>query len=149
MYKSFGVDQVYLIVSDGFAFCSACPRYHTLPIIGDVNREFTTYLNKQVNDNSRDASFLMRFWNYQVLITDGTIEHMTQQPLDNYLVTMLKETKNIGLVKDLGLKNDLMIWTPTFLSRTINAARDVYYYKLHPNLELKQHLFSKIVDNKR
>ena len=127
-------------------FISLCHRLTTLGRLSDINREFTAYLNTLVNTNDRDAAFLARFWNYQVLITDGAVEQISQQPLDNYLATMLKETKNVGLIKDLGIKNDSVIWTPTFLSRTINAARDIYYYKLCPNTALKQHLFPNGID---
>jgi peroxiredoxin len=146
VYKTAGVDQIYLIANEGIGFISLCHRLTTLGRLSDINREFTAYLNTLVNTNNRDAAFLAKFWNYQVLITDGAVEQISQQPLDNYLATMLKETKNVGLVKDLGIKNDSVIWTPTFLSRTINAARDIYYYKLCPNTALKQHLFPNGID---
>ena len=143
MYYSIGIDQVYLITTSGLACMGQSSKISTLPVLGDIDQEFTKYLNAQINNNNHNALFLTRFWNYQVLINDGEIEQITQQPLDNYLVTMLKETKNVRLVRDLGLKNDTLIWTPTFLSRTINAARDVYYFRLHPNIALKKHLFKK------
>jgi hypothetical protein len=56
---------------------------------------------------------------------------------------MLKDTKNVEALKKIGLKNEKLIWTPTFLSRTLTLARDIYYYRLHPNIELKKHLFKK------
>jgi peroxiredoxin len=146
VYKTAGVDQVYLMASPGLGFINLCNRPTTLGRLADVNREFNTYLNKLVNTNDRDSAFLGRFWNYQVLITDGQVEQITQQPLDNYVATMLKDTKQYQLLKDLGIKNDNMIWTPTFLSRTINAARDIYYYRLCPNTALRQHLFPNGVD---
>jgi hypothetical protein len=83
------------------------------------------------------------YWTYQVLINDGEVEQITQQPLENYLATMLKDTKNVLALKSIGLKNEKLIWTPTFLSRTIKLARDIYYYKVHPNIELKKHLLGK------
>lgn len=139
-YKAQGVDQIYLVASSDIGFTNICNRVSTLSRLGDKNKEFVTHLNSLVNTNSRDGIFLSRFWNYQVLINDGEIEQITQQPLDNYLADFLKTTKKYNVVKDLKLKNDDMIWTPTFLGRTIDLARDMYYYNLYPNTPLKNHL---------
>jgi hypothetical protein len=143
MYKLLGIDEIYFISKSGLKFISLTSRSNILPCIAETGLEFTEHLNKLVNTNQHGSRFLSLYWNYQVLINDGKVEQITQQPLDNYVATMLKETKNIKAVKHLGLKDDTLIWTPSFLQRTIKLARDVYFYRLHPNMLLKKHLFKK------
>ena len=151
MYKELGVDEVYLISCSRLGLVGLLNRTST-PCIADIDAEFTLHLNSLVNKKEYSKQHLSAFWAYQVLINDGEVEQITQQPLENYLATMLKDTKNISALKEIGLKNESLIWTPTFLTRTIKLARDIFYYRLHPNIELKKHLFSTYpnhVDNKR
>lgn len=150
MYKLLGVDEVYLLSRSRLGLVSLLNRT-TIPCMADVNSEFALHLNSLVNTKEYSKNHLSSFWAYQVLINDGEVEQITQQPLENYLATMLKDTKNIAALKAIGLKNEKLIWTPTFLTRTIKLARDIFYYRLHPNIELKKHLFSTYpnsVDNK-
>ena len=143
MYKALGVDEVYLVTGPKKLALTALTNITSLPCLGDIDGRFAEYLNSQVNDIEYDSKFLSRFWNYQALITDGQVEHITQQPLDNYFKKLLADTKQFDVVKKLGLEHEKLIWTTTFLSRTTTLARQVYYYKLHPNLDLKRHLFAK------
>jgi hypothetical protein len=149
MYKLLGVDEVYFLTKSGLPFATITNRglvtskEFGLPCLGDRDAEFMVYLNNLVNNNAHSPLHLSYYWNFQVLINNGEVEQITQQPLDNCLVTMLKDTKNVEALKKIGLKNEKLIWTPTFLSRTLTLARDIYYYRLHPNFELKKHLLKK------
>ena len=152
MYKLLGVDEIYVITSSGLSFATVTNRANTIPCLCDIDSEFLSYLNKLVNNKEYTKHHLTANWTFQALINDGNVEQITQQPLENGLATMLKETKNIAALRKIGLKNEQLIWTPTFLSRTITLARDIYFYRVHPNIALKKHLFSTYpngVDNKR
>jgi hypothetical protein len=143
LYKLLGVDEVYFLVKSGLSFATLTNRDQGLPCLGDSNAEFLLHLDSLVNNKVHPPLHLTTFWNFQALINDGKVEQITQQPLENYLVTMLKDTKNVKALQKIGLKNEKMIWTPTFLSRTLTLARDVYFYRLHPNIALKEHLLKK------
>ena len=143
MYKMLGIDEVYFLTKPGLSFATLINRDAKLPCLADTDLEFLHYLNQKVNNNDRTDAFLSAYWSFQALINDGEVEQITQQPLERALATMLKETKNVQAIKQLGIKDDTLIWTPTFLARTLKFARDIYYYRLHPNIELKKHLFKK------
>jgi hypothetical protein len=151
MYKLLGVDEVYFMIYGKTLLHSLTHRVHAVPILADYGDEYITWINSKTNNSTQDIKFLKNYWSYQILLNDGEVEQITQQPIKNYLATMLKETKNIKALKSIGLKNEKLIWTPVFLERNINLARDIYYYNLHPNTALKKHLFSPLpntVDNK-
>jgi peroxiredoxin len=143
MYKLLGIDQVYFLTKSGLPYATLTNRDQGLPCLGDYNSEFLVYLDKLVNKTEHPVTHLSSFWTFQALINDGEVEQITQQPLENYLVTMLKDTKNVKALQKIGLKNEKMIWTPTFLARTLTLARDVYFYRVHPNIALKEHLLMK------
>lgn len=141
MYKLLGVDEVYFMIYSKPLLHSLTHRVHVMPILSDYSDEYITWLNAKTNNSTQDINFLKHYWSYQVLINDGEVEQITQQPIKNYLTTMLKETKNVKALKSIGLKNEKLIWTPVFLERSMTLARDIYYYNLHPNTALKKHLF--------
>jgi len=151
LYKMLGVDEIYFIAPSKLMFTALSNRVQLVPVLGDYDATFIQWLDSKTNNSERSLNFLRSYWSYQVLLNDGEVEHLTQQPLDNYLTTLLKDTKNFRALRAVGLKNDALIWTPSFLERNIKLARDIFYYNLHPNIKLKQHLFSSLpnmVDNK-
>lgn len=137
-YQDLGVQETYWLTHTAQGFITMEGRTN-LPILKDKDG-FTPLLNSLVNKNQHSVEFLTKYWAYQVLIHDGEVEHITQQPLENYTVTFLKETKNIKLLREIGIRDDTLVWTPTFLSRTTDHAKNFYFYRLHPNLSLEHHL---------
>jgi len=144
LYKMLGVDEIYFMAPHKMMFTGLSNRVQLVPVLGDYDATFIQWLDSKTNKSDRGLNFLKSYWSYQVLLNDGEVEHLTQQPLDNYLTSMLRDTKNFRALRSIGLKSDALIWTPSFLERNIKLARDIFYYNLHPNIGLKQHLFSTL-----
>jgi peroxiredoxin len=141
LYKLLGIDQVYFITKNSpWVLLNAGTRTRTLETLGDVDNNFIRQLAEQQNITSRDVNFLSRYWNFQVLINNGQVERIDQQPIDSYFKQFIQETKRIDILQHLGPKNEHYLWSPTFLKFSpFNGI--VYYWRLHPNTDLKKYLF--------
>lgn len=142
MYRQWGVDQVYLVTDDQrYNLLALDTLTKNLPTIGDVNHEFVSQLGQHCNLQHHSPHDLSQYWNYQVLINNGDIEKIYYQPMDDLLKNLVRDTKDIGLAKQIQPMERFHL-TPFFLKNSQWHTQKVLYYRLHPNIELKNYLLT-------
>lgn len=142
VYAAWGVDDVYFVTTDKkFDVMWVNTMTRSVPVLGDVDCEFVRELGKECGIGNHPPQDLANYWNYQVLINRGEIEKVYFQPIDQLLFHLLKDTKDVNLVKDLKSSEHLHL-TPYFLRNSYDLTRRVLYYRLHPNMELKNYLLT-------
>lgn len=149
-YKHHGIDEVYLINScDGKLVLTMLESvWPHIPSLYDHDCEFVSVL-KQHTGVAESVDFLSRYWNYQVLINNGQIEQFYGQPTRDYVKNLCRDGHG-KLVMQLGwlAKEDesLTIWKPTArrFENDWNTFGTVHYYKLCPNLALKNYLETEV-----
>jgi hypothetical protein len=142
VYQQWGVDAVYLITQgERFDVLAVDTLSKGLPVLGDVNGEFTQALSKHCGLDQHSPEELSRYWNYQVLLNHGELEKVYYQPMDNLLKNLIRDTKNISLAKQIQPFEKYHL-TPFFLKNSPWHTQQVLYYKLHPNTDLKNYLLT-------
>jgi peroxiredoxin len=148
-YKQNGIDEVYLINSaDGKLVLSIMQSsWPQLPGLYDHDFNFVKELKTYTN-NEESVEFLSRFWNYQVLINNGSVEQFYAQPTRDYIKNLCRDG-HIRLVMQLkqwvyGYDENLVIWKPTLRrhEHDWDTFGKFYYYKLCPNKDLKNYLLT-------
>ncbi len=140
VYRQWGVDQVYLVTDDQrYNVLAVDTLSRQLSVIGDVNHELVSQLGQHCNLQHHSPHTLSQYWNYQVLINNGNIEKIYYQPMDDLLKNLVRDTRDIGLAKQIQPLERFHL-TPFFLKNSQWHTQKVLYYRLHPNIELKNHL---------
>jgi hypothetical protein len=156
-YKLLGVDEVY-ILSESLWTHAFLNEHSPLPSLSDIDNNFLTQLQALQNKTHQDIDFLSKNWAFQILINNGQIEQFYDQPTENYLKSMLKDgviksnSKFGHVIREVIMPNEHLIFTPTFLITTSlipasgiqkekqDFAKFLYFYRLCPNIKLKQYL---------
>jgi peroxiredoxin len=142
VYKSLGVDQTYLVTEDNKITALWTANFsQDLDVLCDLNNEFVEWLAKQAL-HDHGTQFLGRYWNYQVLINNGHVEKLYQQPTDNLLKHFVRDTGDIPTAKAIKA-HEQMLFTPLALRKDLNVSAKLFYYRLHPNIELKNYLLNQ------
>jgi len=143
MYRNLGVDQVYLLINDSKINSLWLANFAgRLPILGDCGLEFTHELAQQYQLSHHDSEFLSQYWNYQALIQDGKIEQFYQQPVDNIIKQFVRDTKDLHTARRVQAQ-EKSLYTPLVFRVESDVTQKIFYYRLHPNVELKQYLIEK------
>lgn len=142
LYKLLGIDEIYLICENVRYTINWIQSFSKgLVVIGDVDNQFTNYLNTQTNRSKKDLQSLSRYWIYQVLINDTHIEKLFQQPVENIKYHLFKDRKfKIEETEET-------LNTPIVFRNRLKMSKNVFYYNLHPNIELKKYLMG--IDNNK
>ena len=142
VYRSLGIDQVYLVTEDNKITALWTANFsHHLEVLCDVDNEFVSWLGAHAQLD-HDKQFLARYWNYQVLVENGYVEKLYQQPTENLLKNFVHDTGDISTAK-LVKPHQQMLFTPLALRKDLDVSAKFFYYKLHPNIELKNYLLSQ------
>lgn len=142
VYKSLGVDQTYLITEDNKITALWTANFsQDLDVLCDLDNQFVEWLAQQAL-HDHDTKFLARYWNYQVLINNGCVEKLYQQPTDNLLKHFVRDTGDIHTAKAIKA-HEQMLFTPLALRKDLDVSAKLFYYRLHPNSELKNYLLDK------
>ena len=143
MYGNLGVDQVYLLIDDKKINSLWLANFaYNLPILGDTGLEFTQQLAQQYQLNHHTPEFLSQYWNYQALIQHGEIEQFYQQPVDNIIKQFVRDTKDLHTARRAQAQ-EKSLYTPLVFRVEPDVTQKIFYYRLHPNVELKQYLIEK------
>ena len=107
---------------------------------GSLVEFFAKHMNK-----TQDIQFLSKFWSYQVLIENGNIKKFYQQPTADYKKEILDHFgHNANLLDPWLNKDESLVFErldlASGLEQTFDIGRQLFYYKLWPNLELEDYI---------
>lgn len=155
VYQSHNIEIVLLSSTPWGAACldTFFPEFK---IVLDRKQEFLNYLaNNQHKTNT--AHWLSRFWQYQVLINNNSIEHFTEQPTENRMADVKKHLnkeqfkylltadngRGIYLLRQyfkedesLVFERELLFW----ISNEWSLYNLLFFYHVWPNRSLQQYL---------
>ena len=159
--KTHNIDRIYVINSFDVWTIPVVEKFfpRLIPIV-NKDRVFVQYLINTYNKQSRwDLAFLAEFWEYQVLLCQGEIEHFCHSPTENLELKILDsfkcmlpklrwvraEKKKMWLKKMSTLyamskeKPHLVLRQPEFYGDT-DFTRHIRYQGLWPNNTLLEFL---------
>jgi peroxiredoxin len=153
-YKANGIDEVYIVTSNGGPF--ALVRYEKMfPEIAtllDEDIEFVSWIKEQVNKTTPDIDTLSKYWSYQVLLNNGQVEQFYEQPTENYVKHVIKAgyKPNLTFQKFFITEGDEVgLHRPTLTREEQNylimdgdrcTPLEFMYFNLCPNTKLNQYL---------
>ena len=92
VYKQQGIDEVYVINSShGLHGLARLDKiFPGLETLADVDNKFVKWLSDEVKKTSPDLDTLSKYWTYQVLLNNGTVEKFYEQPTEGYMKHLIK-----------------------------------------------------------
>lgn len=92
VYKQHGIDEVYIINSSYglHALARLDKMFPGIEVLADVDNKFVKWLGTKVEKTSPDLDVLSKYWSYQVLLNNGTVEKFYEQPTESYMKHLIK-----------------------------------------------------------
>ena len=153
-YKANGIDEVYLVVSNGgpFALVRFEKLFPEITTLLDADLKFVSWVKEQVNKTSQDIDTLSKYWSYQVLINNGQVEQFYEQPTEHYVRHLIKagHKPNLSFQKFFITEGDKVgLCRPSLSKEEQNylimdgdrcTPLEFMYFNLCPNTKLNEYL---------
>jgi len=150
--EKFKIDICVLFPSgSNFSLARIDRLYPSILALVDNNNRFAEYLSSYCN---KPTGFSHKFWNYQVLFNNVTIEQFYEQPTENQTKELLKakrdDTEFMRKFRNFYIsKSEQEIFDKIKLlnpEQYYDCGGQIFYYNLWPKVQLEKYLLDKQVD---
>jgi hypothetical protein len=114
----------------------------------DTEFQFTKWMSEQYNQ-SRPVDVLAKFWNYQILFSDGKPDKFYQSPTTNHVRNLINagHSNTLKKYKDyVTVPNEQAFYCLTLQQHEKNYEHGgyVFYQNIWPNSDLEEYLLDKV-----
>jgi peroxiredoxin len=93
VYKQQGIDEIYVVINSSYGLYGLArldKMFPELEILADSDNKFVKWLSDEVKKTSPDLDTLSKYWTYQVLLNNGTVEKFYEQPTKDYIKHLIR-----------------------------------------------------------
>ena len=93
VYKQQGINEIYVVINSSYGLHGLArldKMFPELEILADSDNKFVKWLSDEVKKTSPDLDTLSKYWTYQVLLNNGTVEKFYEQPTKDYIKHLIR-----------------------------------------------------------